>query len=99
MKKQLMKELPRMERSLCDVLEDWEESHENFFMVFDARYLDTMKAQWEGKRLLKCHELIKKVCSCHYFYNNNALIACIVQDLSLFILLRKERRRPPQSWR
>lgn len=70
MKKQLKKELPRVERSLCEMLENWEDRHEKFFIVLDARYLDTMKSQWKEKEENKGHEKIKRVCPCYYYSCN-----------------------------
>ena len=61
LKKQLKKELPRVEKELRGVLEQWEEDHERFFMVKDGRYLDTMKMQWEARETEKCNEKAKRV--------------------------------------
>lgn len=61
MKKQLKKELPRVEKELNAVLAKWEEDHERFFMVYDSRYLDTIQFQWTEKKMTKCTEKVKRV--------------------------------------
>lgn len=61
MKKNLKKELPRVEKELKSVLEQWEEDHERFFMVNDGRYLDTIKLQWNERQATKCTEKVKRV--------------------------------------
>lgn len=61
MRKQLKKELPRVEKELDAALQQWEEDHERYFMVNDGRYLDTIKAQWSEKEASKCQEKIKRV--------------------------------------
>ena len=61
MKKQLKKELPRVEKELNAVLEQWEEDHERYFMVNDGRYLDSIKLQWSEKEASKCQEKMKRV--------------------------------------
>ena len=61
MKKQLKKELPRIEKELNTVLMQWEEDHERFFMVHDSRYLDSIQLQWEEKKMNKCNEKAKRV--------------------------------------
>ena len=63
MKKHLKKELPRVEKELKTVLEQWEEDHERFFMVNDGRYLDTIRLQWNERQASKCTEKAKRVCS------------------------------------
>jgi uncharacterized protein YqgV (UPF0045/DUF77 family) len=63
MKKQIKKELPRVEKELNSVLAEWEEDHERFFMVHDNRYLDTIQLQWAEKKLTKCTEKVKRVSS------------------------------------
>lgn len=63
LKKQLKKELPRIEKELKAVLAQWEEDHERFFMVQDSRYLDTIQLQWTEKKLTKCTEKVKRVSS------------------------------------
>lgn len=60
LKKQLKKELPRIEKELKAVLAQWEEDHERFFMVQDSRYLDTIQLQWTEKKLTKCTEKVKR---------------------------------------
>lgn len=59
-KKQLKKELPRIEKELNTVLVQWEEDHERFFMVHDSRYLDSIQLQWEEKKMNKCNEKAKR---------------------------------------
>ncbi len=61
LKKHLKKELPRIEKELRAVLEQWEEDHERYFMVNDGRYLDTIKMQWSERQATKCTEKAKKV--------------------------------------
>lgn len=61
LKKQVKKELPRVEKELNGVLEQWEEDHERFFIVHDSRYLDTVKLQWRDKENTKCSEKLKRV--------------------------------------
>ena len=65
MKKLLKKELPRVEKGLRVMLEEWEGKHERLFMVKDARYLDTMKSQWMEKELTKSIEKKNRV---YHFY-------------------------------
>lgn len=63
MKKQLKKDLPRIEKELNGILEQWEEDHERYFMVNDGRYLDTIKMQWTEQEANKCQEKLKRVTS------------------------------------
>ena len=63
MKKQLKKDLPKLEKELNVILQQWEEDHERYFMVNDGRYLDTIRMQWNEKEATKCQEKMKRVCS------------------------------------
>lgn len=65
MKKQLKKELPKIEKELNTVLLQWEDDHERFFMVEDGRYLDTIKLQWDQKKEDKSNEKLKRVGTYH----------------------------------
>lgn len=67
MKKQLKKDLPRVEKELDMVLEQWEDDHERFFMINDGRYLDTIKLQWSEMEASKCNEKLKRVKHLWYF--------------------------------
>ena len=61
MKKQLTKELPRVEKALKEVLKNWEDDHERFFIMHDTRYLDTIEQQWKEKEANKSQEKVKRV--------------------------------------
>lgn len=53
--------LHQVERELKSVLNEWENDHERHFIVWDARYLDTIQRQWEEKNSTKEMEKIKRV--------------------------------------
>ena len=60
-RKQLTKDLPRVERNLKEMLKCWEDDHERLFMVHDGRYLDTIEHQWKDKESNKNQEKLKRV--------------------------------------
>lgn len=66
-RKQLKKDLPRVEKELNAILQQWEEDHERYFIVHDSRYLDTIKLQWSERETSKCNEKAKKVSLPGYF--------------------------------
>ena len=45
LRKQLERDLPKLEKELKSVLLQWEEDHERYFMVEDSRYIDAMEAK------------------------------------------------------
>ena len=57
----MKKDLPKVEKELKGVLEQWEEDHERYFVVSDSRYLDTIARQWVEKDEQKEKEKIKRV--------------------------------------
>lgn len=61
LRKQLEKELPRVEKELKDVLSQWEEDHERHFVVLDRRFLDVLEEQVEERTYKREKEKIKKV--------------------------------------
>lgn len=61
LRKQLEKELPKVEKQLKAVLLQWEEDHERYFVVSDTRYLDTMEYQMKERSQEREQEKIKKV--------------------------------------
>lgn len=61
LRKQLEKELPKVEKELKTVLLQWEEDHERYFVVNDARYLDAMESQMMERFQEKEQEKMKKV--------------------------------------
>jgi len=66
LKKQLNKELPRIEKTLKEMLKSWEDDHERFFMVHDNRYIDTLEQQWKEKETSKTMEKAKRVRGSHW---------------------------------
>lgn len=61
MKKQLQKELVKLERGLKSELKQWEEDCERYFIIHDSRYLDTIQTQWEETDKQKQREKMKRV--------------------------------------
>lgn len=64
LRQQLKKDLPKVEKELKGVLEQWEEDHERYFVISDSRYLDTIARQWAERDEQKEKEKIKRVSSC-----------------------------------
>ena len=61
LRKQLEKELPRIEKELKTVILQWEEDHERHFIIHDTHFLDVMEQQNEESSHKREKEKIKKV--------------------------------------
>ena len=64
LRKQLEKELPRVEKELKTVVLQWEEDHERHFIIHDIHFLDVMEQQNEESSHKREKEKIKKVTEC-----------------------------------
>lgn len=91
LRQQLKKDLPKVEKELKGVLEQWEEDHERYFVISDSRYLDTISRQWAERDEKKEKEKLKRVSSCDYL-NYSALTT---NDGYLTIHSTRRRKRPP----
>ena len=60
LKKQVQKDLPKVENELKTVLTQWEQDHERYLIVHDERYLDTIDRQWGEKKQLEEQEKLEK---------------------------------------
>ena len=57
-----MRELPKLEKELRAVLQQWEQDHGRSFVVRDEPYLDTMNGQWRDLKQQKEKEKELRVC-------------------------------------
>lgn len=61
LRKQLEKELPKLEKELKASLLQWEEDHERYFIVHDSHYLDALELEVMERLSTREKEKIKKV--------------------------------------
>ncbi|XP_065183072.1 protein regulator of cytokinesis 1-like [Sycon ciliatum] len=61
LRKQISKELPKVEKDLRIVVQDWEASNKHSFQINDARYLDSIEMQWDSHAQRKEAEKTKRL--------------------------------------